>query len=695
MQAVATLVFSRVGRHLDIVLAASVLLVLLIMMAPLPPMLMDMLLAINITIGLLILLTSIYVLKPMDFSVFPSVLLFTTLFRLALNVASTRLILLHGQNGPSAAGHVIESFGQFVVGGNTVVGLILFLILVLINFVVITKGSTRIAEVAARFTLDAMPGKQMAIDADLNAGLLNDVQARDRREAIAREAEFYGSMDGASKFVRGDAVAGLIITAINLIGGLIIGVMQQGMNISDAVNIYSILTVGDGLVAQIPSLVISTAAGIIITRAGGEKTLSADIGFQFTRNPRIYMIGSVALLLMSFMPGMPFMPFLLLASSLAIGAWYMQSNIEKEIVDAEQPASVPEDSGQEQQLSMQNMITVDPIRLEVGYGLIDMVESGGEGGLLNRLQAVRKKIAGEIGYILPPVHIKDNLQLGVGEYRILVRGAEVGRGDIRPHHLLALEGQISGPRVEGEPTQEPSFGLPAVWIAQENQQQAEISGYTVVDPSTVIATHVTEALRQHAYAMLDRVQIQEMLDALSKKYGKVVEDMVPTQVAPGLLQNVLQRLLREWVPIHDLLLILETIADNGADQGNPEALTAKVRLRLARNIVQPFLDDQGSLSVLTIDAQIEREMGERLAQYPDWSLPLEADHWQRFLVRLSQAIADNDQDVSVILTAPAIRLVLAEQISKSIARVAVLSSSEIPPYITVKTLGSVGLNNAD
>lgn len=694
MQAVITLVFSRVGKRLDIMLAVGVLLILMIMMAPLPPMIMDMLLAINISIGLLILLTSIYVLKPVDFSVFPSVLLFTTLYRLALNVASTRLILLHGQNGPSAAGHVIEGFGQFVVGGNTVVGLILFLILVLINFVVITKGSTRIAEVAARFTLDAMPGKQMAIDADLNAGLLNDAQAKERREAIAREAEFYGSMDGASKFVRGDAVAGLIITAINLIGGLIIGVMQQGMNLSDAVNIYSILTVGDGLVAQIPSLVISTAAGIIITRAGGERTLSADISIQFSRNPRIYTIGAVALLLMSFMPGMPFVPFMLLASGLAAISWYLESTVEKEVADTESLAAVPEDVSKEPP-SIENMITVDPIRLEVGYGLIDLVESGGEGGLLDRLQAVRKKVAEEIGYLLPPVHIKDNLKLGVGEYKILVRGAEVGRGDIRPHHLLALGGQVSGAPVEGEPTQEPSFGLPAVWIERKNQQQAEISGYTVVDPSTVIATHVTEILRQHAYEMLDRVQVQEILDALSKKYGKVVEEMQSAQVKPGLLQNVLQRLLREWVPIHDLLLIMETISDNPAEQDKIEELMAKVRLRLARNIVQPFLDDQGSLAVLTIDAQIEREMGERIVQYPDWSLPLEADRWQRFLVHLSQTIAKNDQDVAVILTAPSIRPVLADYLSKSMSRIAILSTAEIPPYITVKALDSVGLNDAN
>ncbi|MDQ6972401.1 MAG: FHIPEP family type III secretion protein, partial [Mariprofundaceae bacterium] len=432
MQATAVLAFQRMGRNTDILLAVAVLGVLLIMMVPMPTWIMDIMLAANITIGIVILLTSIYVLKPLDFSVFPSLLLLTTLFRLALNVASTRLILLHGQEGPSAAGHVIEGFGQFVVGGNTVVGLILFLILVLINFIVITKGSTRIAEVAARFTLDAMPGKQMAIDADLNAGLLDDTEARNRRESVAREAEFYGAMDGASKFVRGDAIAGLIITAINIFAGLIIGTMQQGMPLGDAMDIYSILTVGDGLVSQIPALVISTAAGIIITRAGGAATLPEELSKQFTQNPRVHMVASVALFLMAIVPGLPFIPFLLLSAALGLSGWYLHGNAVEEKSKSEtdiKPVAKQEDS------PISDLLVLDPIRLEVGYGLIDLVESGRDGNLLDRLQAVRRQIARDIGFVLPPVHIKDNLQLGVGEYRVLIRGAEIGRCEIRPRNL--------------------------------------------------------------------------------------------------------------------------------------------------------------------------------------------------------------------------------------------------------------------
>jgi len=694
MLAATTVFFQRLGKQTDALLAAGVLIILLIMMVPLPTVMMDMLLAINITIGVLILLNSIYVLKPLDFSIFPSLLLLTTLFRLALNVATTRLILLHGQDGPAAAGRVIEGFGQFVVGGNTVVGLIIFLILVLINFIVITKGSTRIAEVAARFTLDALPGKQMAIDADLNAGLIDDIQARKRREAVAREAEFYGAMDGAAKFVRGDAVAGLVITAINILGGLIIGTLQQGMSMADAMAVYSILTVGDGLVSQIPALVISTAAGIIITRAGGEEALPVELTKQFTQYPRVFMIGAGALLFMSLVPGLPSIPFLMLAAGLGMGAWYLHADAKNKALQAESTPPVPEQKEQ-QDTSLSDLLVVDPIRLEVGYGLIDLVESGREENLLDRLQAVRRQIAQEIGYLLPPVHIKDNLQLGVGEYRVLVRGAEVGRGDIRPRNLLALESQVTGPRMEGETTQEPAFGLPAVWIAQDKRQQAELAGYTVVEPSTVIATHITEILRKHAHEILDRSNVREMLDAISERHTKVIEDIVPSQVSMGILQNVLQRLLAEWVPIHDLLIILETLADYSHEQHNVDTLVEKVRIRLGRNITQQYLNQQSELSVFTLDTEIEQEMTDRLSHYPDWSLPLDVDRWQRFLMRLNDTVAQHDMDTTVILTTPELRATMAQALNKSLARVAVLSIAEVPPHITVQVLGRISLNNAD
>jgi len=695
MQLSAALTWQRILRNSDVVLASAVLGVLLIMMVPLPTWLMDILLALNITFGILILLTSLYVLKPLDFSIFPSLLLLTTLFRLALNVATTRLILLHGQEGPSAAGGVIEGFGQFVVGGNTVVGLVIFIILVLINFVVITKGSTRIAEVAARFTLDAMPGKQMAIDADLNAGLIDDDSARARRESISREAEFYGAMDGAAKFVRGDAVAGLIITAINLIGGLVIGVMQQGMTISDAANIYSILTVGDGLVAQIPALVISTAAGIVITRAGGGETMSLEISGQFTKHPKVHLIASVALFMMSLVPGLPFIPFMLISAGLAFSGWYLLT-AEKESAVKEISAEAMPMAEEPAEPSLSDLLVVDPIRLEVGYGLIDLVEGGREGNLLERLQAVRRQIATDIGFVLPPVHIKDNLQLGVGDYRVLVRGAEVARGEIRPRNLLALESQLAGPPVEGVPTQEPAFGLPALWIAADKRQQAELSGYTVVEPPTVIVTHITEILRKHASEMLDRSQTKELVDAISERYPKVVEEIVPGQVSLGLLQNVLQRLLAEWVPIRDLLLIIETLADGMAEQRDFNGLVERVRTRLGRTIVQPYLTNQGDLSVFTVDAEVEQMMADRIGQSgPEGMLlPLELQQWQRFVTRLNDSIASLDVDTPVILTTPQLRGALSQALSKVMSRIAVLSITEVPPSMSVQTLARLSLRDA-
>jgi len=689
MQATAVLAFQRMGRNADVVLAIAVLGVLMIMMVPMPTWLMDIMLAANITLGIVILLTSIYVLKPMDFSVFPSLLLLTTLFRLSLNVASTRLILLHGQEGPSAAGHVIEGFGQFVVGGNTVVGLILFLILVLINFIVITKGSTRIAEVAARFTLDAMPGKQMAIDADLNSGLIDDNEARTRRENVAREAEFYGAMDGASKFVRGDAIAGLIITAINIFAGLIIGTMQQGMQLADAVSVFSILTVGDGLVSQIPALVISTAAGIIITRAGGSATLPADLRKQFTQNPRVHMVAAGALLLMALVPGLPFIPFLLLAAALGFSSWYLHTGAGEEKPAIENTGIEPAETKTETPLS--DLLVLDPIRLEVGYGLIDLVESGRDGNLLDRLQAVRRQIARDIGFVLPPVHIKDNLQLGVGEYRVLIRGAEVGRCEIRPRNLLALKGQHSGPDIQGVATQEPAFGLPALWIGNDMRQQAELSGYTVVDPSTVIVTHITEILRQNAHEILDRAQVREMLDQLSTRHPKVVEDMVPSQVSLGLLQNVLQRLLAEWVPVRDMMAILETLADAGTTGGSLEAVVERVRTRLGRSIVQQHLSQQGELKVFTIDPQLEQSMNERVGDQSALSLPMDIHQWQRFATQITNTVARHDVDIPVILTSPQLRSSLARSLGRIMPRVAVLSIAEVPSNITVNPLDQLGL----
>ena len=697
MLASATQTLQRMSKHTDVMLAVGVLGVIMIMMVPLPTWIMDFLLAINIAIGVLILLTAIYVLKPLEFSIFPSLLLLTTLFRLSLNVATTRLILLHGQEGTAAAGQVIEGFGQFVVGGNTVVGLIIFIVLVLINFIVITKGSTRIAEVAARFTLDAMPGKQMAIDADLNAGMISEEQAKQRRQDVAREAEFYGSMDGAAKFVRGDAVAGLIITAINLIAGIIIGTAQQGMSMGDAINVYSILTVGDGLVSQIPALIISTAAGIVITRAGSGATMSTEITDQFTAHPRVHYVAAGAMLFMSFVPGLPFIPFIMLAIGLSVTGWYLQTAVDNKAAKSDVDAEAIVAPKKEEEQPMSDLLVVDPVRLEVGYGLIDLVEGSGDGNLLERLQTVRRQIAQEIGFVLPPVHIKDNLQLGVGDYRVLVRGAEVGRSEIRPRNLLALEGQVAGMRVEGVPTQEPAFGLPALWITQDKRQQAELSGYTVVEPVTVVVTHITEILRVHAAEMLDRAQTRELVEMLSERYPKVVDDIVPAQVSYGLLQNVLQRLLSEWVPIRDLLLIIETIADGLNEQKDMLALVEKVRMKLGRSIVQRYLDEQNELAVFTIDPAVEQSMSERLAQAPagTMNLPLDFNQWQRFITRFTEIAAQQQVDVPVLLTTPVLRPHLALSLGKVMSRVAVISVAEIPSRISVRTLSKLSLNDAN
>jgi len=693
MQLAATMSLKRFSKQPDIMLSIAVLGILLVMMVPLPTWLMDILLAANLTIGILILLTSIYVIKPLEFSVFPSLLLLTTLFRLSLNVATTRLILLHGQEGANAAGHVIEGFGQFVVGGNTVVGLIIFLILVLINFIVITKGSTRIAEVAARFTLDAMPGKQMAIDADMNAGLIDEREARTRRDNIAREAEFYGAMDGASKFVRGDAVAGLIITMINLIGGLVIGVMQYGMSASDAMSVFSLLTVGDGLVSQIPALVISTAAGIIITRASGNVALPEELKAQFTQHPKVHWVASGALLLLSLVPGLPFFPFLILALGLGASGWYLRLGAQQKALEpvAEDITPVAEVSPD---ADLDELLVEDPIRLEIGYGLIDMVENSREGNLLERMKKVRRQITQEIGFVLPPVHIKDNLQLGVSDYQILIRGAIVGKGEIRPRNLLALESQVTGPAVDGIATQEPAFGLPAIWIAEEKRQQAELSGYTVVEPSTVIITHLTELLRAQAADMLDRTQVHELLDKFSQRHAKVVEEIVPSQVSPGLLQNVLQRLLSEWVPIRDLMLILEALSDHASQQLSLDELVERVRERLGRTITQRYLNPQGELPVFMLDSELEQRMSERTMQQQGWGLPLEMPEWQRFMTRINEVSSQYDVDMPVLLTTPQLRGALSRALRKVMTRIVVLSIAEIPPQTDIQSLAKVSLYDA-
>ncbi len=581
----------------DIVVAILMVSVIGVMLLPMPPFLLDLLLTLSISLSITILITSIYMRKPLDFSVLPSLLLMATLFRLSLNVATTRLILLKGNEGTDAAGQVIKSFGDFVVGGNYAVGIILFLILVIVNFVVITKGAGRIAEVAARFTLDAMPGKQMAIDADLNSGLIDEAEARLRRETIAQESDYYGAMDGASKFVRGDAVAGLVITAINIIGGLIIGVLQKGMAVSDAAATYTILTIGDGLVTQIPAILISTAAGIIVSRAGRDSDIGKELSEQILINPKaLYTVAGV-LVSLSIVPGLPHIPFFITAV-LAGGMAYTMSKkpAEEEIIEE------TEESVQEEP-QIESFLELDQLSLEIGYGLIPLVdESGGE--LLGKIKAMRRQLAKELGFVVSPIHIKDNLQLRPHEYSFLIRGNEIAKGEVMMGSWLAVASE-GNERIEGIPTKEPAFGLPAYWIDEKSVEKAQSSGYMVVDTATVIGTHITELIRENSWELLTRTETQKLLDNISQTYPKIVEELIPDNLTLGGVQRVLQNLLKERIPIRDIITIIDTLLDYSAKTKDPEVLTEYVRQTLSRTITRQYVNDSGRLPVFTLDPTYE------------------------------------------------------------------------------------------
>lgn len=581
----------------DILVAVLMVSVIGVMLLPMPPFLLDLLLTLSISLSVTILITSIYMRKPLDFSVLPSLLLMATLYRLSLNVATTRLILLKGHEGTDAAGQVIKSFGDFVVGGNYAVGIILFLILVIVNFVVITKGAGRIAEVAARFTLDAMPGKQMAIDADLNSGLIDETEARLRRETISQESDYYGAMDGASKFVRGDAVAGLVITAINIIGGLIIGVLQKGMAVSDAATTYTILTIGDGLVTQIPALLISTAAGIIVSRAGRESDIGKELSEQILINPKALYTVSGVLVSLSIVPGLPHIPFFITAI-IAGGMAYMISrkSVEEEIIEE------TEETVQEEP-QIESFLELDQLSLEIGYGLIPLVdESGGE--LLGKIKAMRRQLAKELGFVVSPIHIKDNLQLRPHEYSFLIRGNEIAKGEVMMGSWLAVASEGNG-RIEGIPTKEPAFGLPAYWIDEKNVEKAQSSGFMVVDTATVIGTHITELIRENSWELLTRTETQKLLDNISQTYPKIVEELIPDNLTLGGVQRVLQNLLKERIPIRDIITIIDTLLDYSGKIKDPEMLTEYVRQTLSRTITRQYVNDNGRLPVFTLDPTYE------------------------------------------------------------------------------------------
>jgi flagellar biosynthesis protein FlhA len=678
----------------EVLVALGVVGVLTIMMIPLPPLMLDMFLAFNMTLALLVLLLTIYAGRPLEFSIFPSLLLITTLFRLSLNVASTRLVLLHGHTGSGAAGMVIKSFGSFMVGGNPTVGLVVFIILVVVNFVVITRGSGRIAEVAARFTLDAMPGKQMSIDADLNAGLVDESEAKRRRAEIAKEADFYGAMDGASKFVRGDAIAGVLITLINIVGGLVIGVFQQDLDVHTAMQNYTLLTIGDGLVSQIPALIISTGAGILVSRAAGEGDMGTDFARHFGSQPRALALASGVVAVVGLLPGLPLVPFTSLAAVLAFLAYRARQAM---IRTAQQPEADVEPRRPHGPEPVESLLPLDPLELEVGYGLIPLVDEEQQGELLDRIRLIRRQFALEMGLVVPPLHVRDNLQLKPGEYAICIRGNEVARGELMPDHFLAMEPGDVKRRVEGIPTVEPAFQLPALWISSSKKEEAQIAGYTVADPASVVATHLSETISRHADELLGRQDVQNLLDNLSKRYPRVVEELTPGLLSLGQVQKVLQNLVRERVCIRDLLTIVETLADYAVVTKDPDLLTEYVRQRLARAIIKPYLRADKKLSVIVVGAEVEEaitasvretEHGTYLAMEPST-----VDRINRCLKRVLDRLPPQ-ASAPLLLASPRIRRHLRRLCERFHPDLAVLSDSEVVGDAKIAVVDTLELSNA-
>jgi flagellar biosynthesis protein FlhA len=675
----------------DVMVAVGLVSILMLMIIPLPSFLLDIFLSLNITISLLVMIISLYTLRALDFAIFPSLLLATTLFRLSLNVASTRLILLHGNEGPGAAGSVIQSFGQFVVGGNYVVGIVIFTILVIINFMVITKGAGRVAEVAARFTLDAMPGKQMAIDADLNAGLITEDEARTRRREVSDEASFHGAMDGASKFVKGDAIAGIIITLINIGAGFVIGVLQKGMAAADAAANYTILTVGDGLVGQIPALIISTAAGILVTRTAGSEDFGNQLKSQFTVHPRAIWIVSGVLLGFALIPGLPFIPFLLLSILLAYVAYRIQQGQEAEAIAAaeEIPTAL-----QPKEDNYEEMLNIDLLELEVGYGLIPLVDSAQDGELLPRIRSIRKQFALDSGFIVPPIHIKDNLQLKPNEYAILLKGISIAGGEIMPGHFLAMNPGLATEPLKGIATTEPAFGLPATWISEDKKERAQIAGYTVVDGTTVTTTHISEIIKRHAHELIGRQEVQNLLNNFGKSYPKLVEELTPNLLPLGTIMRVLQNLLREQVSIRDLRTILETLADWAPSMTDADLLTEQVRQSMARSISGNYADDSQTLALFTLDHELEETLQESVHRTQDGSyLALDPHKAQAFLEGLSETIQSlGGGTTPMLLCSPTIRLHVKRLTERYISNLVVLSHNEIAPHLKVRSVGAVSIN---
>ncbi|BEV15179.1 flagellar biosynthesis protein FlhA [Herbaspirillum sp. DW155] len=678
-------------------MAAPILIIMMLamMVLPLPAFMLDLLFSFNISLSVIVLMTALYTVKPLDFIAFPAVLLVSTMLRLSLNVASTRIVLTEGHTGPDAAGKVIEAFGHFLIGGNYTVGIVVFVILTIINFMVVTKGAGRIAEVGARFTLDAMPGKQMAIDADLNAGLIGEPEARARRKEVAQESEFYGAMDGASKYVRGDAVAGIIVTVVNIVGGLVVGMVQHDLAFDAALKNYTLLAIGDGLVAQIPSLIISTAAGVVVSRVANDQDVGGQLINQLFAKPEVLYITAVIIGGMGLIPGMPHIAFLLLAAAMGGGAYAISKRVEKTKATAAaatpQAAAAAAAPSEAEEATWNDVMPVDTLGLEVGYRLIPLVDKGQGGELLKRIKGIRKKFAQEVGFLSPPIHIRDNLELKPSAYRITLKGVEVGNGEAHAGQYLAINpGMVTGP-LPGMMTSDPAFGLPAVWIDSSLREQASTMGYTVVDAGTVVATHLNHLITTHAAELLGRQEVQSLLDHLAKEAPKLVEDLVPKMLPLGTLQKVLQNLLLEGVHIRDMRTIIETLAEHAARIQDPTDLTAIVRIALGRAIVQQIFPGESELAVMALDSKLERLLMQAL-QASGESGGIEpglADS----LVQQTEMAAQRQEQMGlspVLLVGAPLRTLLARFLRRAMPQLRVLSHAEVPESKTIKVTSLVG-----
>ena len=677
------------GLTADWALPAATVGLVFVMLVPLPALLLDLLLALSITASVLVLLAAVHILRPVQFSVFPSLLLLLTLFRLSLNLASSRRILLHGNEGASAAGSVIEAFGQFVVGGNYVVGFVLFLALIAIQFLVVSHGAVRTAEVTARFTLDAMPGKQMAIDADLNAGIIDEAQARARREGVSHEAEFYGAMDGAARFNQRDAMATILITAINIIAGFLIGVFQFGIPLAEALKTYTVLTVGDGLVTMIPSLLVSVGGGVVLTRASSRSSLGSDLQQQLFSNPRILWIAAGVVLSLALIPGLPKLTFICIAGGAALLARRLsnQETPQAAAADANAPAEPAPGAAQE---ALESLLALDELSLEVGYGLVPLVDAKQGGQLLQRVRSLRKHLAVQLGFIIPPVHITDNLRLKPREYVVYLRGVEIARWEMHEGCMLAISSDPTPPQLPGRETREPAFGVPAKWIVASAQDVARNAGYAVVDQTSVLATHLAELIKQHAHELLSRHETKRLVDRLSESHPKLLEELIPKLMSLGEVQKVLQQLLREQVSIRDLGSILETLVEVAPTSKHPVVLVEAARQALGRALVRPLLNEEGKLKVMTVDAALEEELARSFQPQLPSAGAVQPSFARRVLDCLKRMMGEQvTMATPVLLCGSPARFHLRRLLEPFLPKVVVLSPGEIPPLVQVQSIGVV------